>query len=275
VVSKQYDNLTLGKPTEYVSTYTPSLLQSIPRADLRAELPLGEALPFRGVDVWNAYELSWLNLKGKPEFAVARIHVPCNSAAIMESKSLKLYLLSFSQTEFGSRSEVQRTLESDIAVAVRSPVIIQLQSLDQILVQGLGNFPGQCLDGLDIETRQYEVQPDLLKLESAQQVRESLFSHLLRTRCPVTGQPDWGSVHVHYSGLKIEQASLLRYFVSYRNSAGFHEQTVERIFMDIHDYCRPDVLTVQARFNRRGGIEINPFRSNQEDEGTQIRMARQ
>jgi 7-cyano-7-deazaguanine reductase len=119
------------------------------------------------------------------------------------------------------------------------------------------------------------VKPDFLKLESTQQVRESLFSHLLRTRCPVTGQPDWGSVHVHYSGAKIEQAGLLRYFVSYRNSEGFHEQTVERMYMDIFNYCQPDVLTVQARFNRRGGIEINPFRSNQEDEGTQIRMARQ
>ena len=275
-MSNAFDKLSLGKPTEYVSTYTPSLLQSISRADLRAGLRVtGEALPFRGVDVWNAYELSWLNPRGKPEFAVGRIHVPCNSAAIMESKSLKLYLLSFSQTEFSSRAEVQRTLESDISVAVRSPVIVQLQSLDQLIVQGLGNFPGQCLDTLDTDVRHYEVEPELLRLDGNQQVRESLYSHLLRTCCPVTGQPDWGSVHVHYSGPKIEQVSLLRYFISYRNEEGFHEQTVERIFVDLLNRCQPDMLTVQARFNRRGGIEINPFRSNQEDEGTQIRLPRQ
>ncbi|MEE9254163.1 MAG: NADPH-dependent 7-cyano-7-deazaguanine reductase QueF [Pseudomonadales bacterium] len=275
-MSKAFDKLALGRPTEYVSKYTPSLLQSIPRADLRAELRIaGEALPFRGVDVWTSYELSWLNLRGKPEIAVVRIHVPCNSAGIMESKSLKLYLLSFSQTDFSSRAEVQRTLESDISVALHSPVIIQLLSLDQLSVQGLGNLPGQCLDTLDTDVRHYEVEPELLRLESSQQVRESLFSHLLRTRCPVTGQPDWGSVHVHYSGAKIEHVSLLRYIISYRNEEGFHEQTVERMFTDILNRCQPDMLTVQARFNRRGGIEINPFRSNQEDEGTQVRLPRQ
>ena len=275
-MSNAFDKLPLGKPTEYVSTYTPSLLQAIPRADLRAELRLAsDALPFRGVDVWNAYELSWLNLKGKPEYAVARIHVPCNSAAVMESKTLKLYLMSFSQTEFSSRAEVQRTLESDISVAVRSPVIILLQSQDQLLVQGLGNLPGQCLDTLDVDVRHYDVVPEILCVESDQQVRESLFSHLLRTRCPVTGQPDWGSVHIHYSGVKIEHVSMLRYIISFRNEEAFHEQTVERMYMDILNRCHPDMLTVQARFHRRGGIEINPFRSNQEDEGTQIRLPRQ
>lgn len=275
-MSSAFDNLPLGKPTEYVSTYTPSLLQAIPRADLRAELRLvGEALPFRGVDVWNAYELSWLNLRGKPEFATARIHVPCNSANIMESKSLKLYLMSFSQTDFSSRAEVQRTIESDVSVAVRSPVIVQLLSLDQLMVQGLGHLPGQCLDTLDTDVRHYEVEPELLRVESSQQVRESLFSHLFRTRCPATGQPDCGSIHVHYSGAKIEHVSLLRYIISYRNDMGFHEQAVERMFVDILHHCQPEMLTVQARFNRRGGIEINPFRSNQEDEGTQIRLPRQ
>lgn len=270
------DHLPLGKATDYVDTYTPSLLQGIPRARMREPLGIGDDdLPFRGVDAWTGYELSWLNRRGRPEVAVLRAMVPARTPRIPESKSFKLYLNSFGQTRFASRAEVQSTLESDLRLAVRAPVMVDVLPLDQLDSTGLGHFAGTCLDTQDLDVDEYEVNPALLQTRGEVNVRESLFTHLLRSCCPVTGQPDWGSLRIQYAGPAIDPAGLLRYLVSYRNHSGFHEETVERIFMDLVRRCGPTSLTVDARYLRRGGLEINPFRSTHEDEPPPLRLSRQ
>ena len=270
------DDLPLGKVTDYVDTYTPSLLQGIPRARMREPLGIVEDdLPFRGGDAWTGYELSWLNRRGRPEVAVLRAMVPARTPRILESKSFKLYLNSFSQTRFASRAEVRSTLESDLRLAVHAPVMVDVLPLDQLDSNGLGHFAGTCLDTQDLEADEYEVNPELLVTRGEVNVRESLFTHLLRSCCPVTGQPDWGSLRIQYAGPEIDHAGLLRYLISYRNHAGFHEETVERIFMDLTRRCAPTALTVDARYLRRGGLEINPFRSTQEDEPSPLRLSRQ
>ncbi len=271
-----YGELALGKPTHYTSTYTPSLLQSVPRAAARAALGIAEGqLPFHGMDGWIGYELSWLNRKGRPEIAVLRLQVPATSPCIIESKSLKLYLGSFSQTEFSSKADLLRTLDSDLMLAARAPVMVSLISLDQLEADGLGHFMGVCLDTLDVEVEHYEVRPELLRVEGDVNVRQSLYSNLLRSCCPVTGQPDWGTLFIQYAGRQIHHADLLRYIISFRNHSGFHEETVERAFVDILRQCEPDSLTVYARYLRRGGLEINPFRSTRDEVPPVIRTARQ
>jgi 7-cyano-7-deazaguanine reductase len=270
------EQLPLGKPTRYVSTYTPSLLHSVRRAPLRESLGIEEdALPFRGVDQWNGYELSWLNRRGKPEIAAMRMLVPASTPCIIESKSLKLYLNSFSQTTFSSRAEVARTLESDLSLAARAPVSVTLVTLDQLYAEGLGHFAGTCLDQLDIDVSEYRVQPKLLRVNPALNVRESVFSHLLRSNCPVTGQPDWGSILIQYAGPAIDHAGLLRYIVSLREHNGFHEETVERVFMDLQRRCEPTSLTVSACYLRRGGLDICPYRSTEDGSAPSIRLPRQ
>jgi 7-cyano-7-deazaguanine reductase len=270
------DQLPLGKPTDYVSTYTPSLLRSVPRAPLREPLGIeAEALPFHGADLWNGYELSWLNRRGKPELAVLRLQVPASTPCIIESKSLKLYLNSFSQTNFASRAEVSRTLESDLTLAARAPVSVRLVTLDQVQADGFGHFAGTSLDTLDVDVTEYRAQPSLLQTDREVNVRESVFTHLLRSLCPVTGQPDWGSLQVQYTGPAIDHASLLRYVVSLREHRGFHEETVERIFMDLQRRCRPSSLTVYACYLRRGGLDINPYRSTEPGDPPMIRLGRQ
>lgn len=275
VTSTNLDDLPLGKTTDYVDTYTPSLLKGIARGDMREPLGLDGDLPFRGVDVWNAYELSWLNRRGRPEVAWARITVPVTTPRIVESKSLKLYLNSFSQTRFASRNEVERTLEGDLKLACRAPVMVDVMPLDQLESDGVTPLAGTSLDTQEIDVEDYEVAPYLLGTKGDVSVRETLFTHLLRTRCPVTGQPDWGSLWVKYAGSPIDHAGLLRYLISYRNHAGFHEETVERIWCDIHRECAPDSLTVHAYYLRRGGIEINPYRSDKDAEPPRGRLARQ
>ncbi len=271
-----YDGLALGKPTTYTGTYTPSLLQSIARAPLREPLAIENGrLPFQGLDWWTAYELSWLNRRGRPEIAVMHLQVPASSPCIIESKSLKLYLGSFSQTEFGSRAEVVRTLESDLRLAVRAPVMVQLESLDALASEGIGHLAGVCLDSLDVDIEHYQVRPELLHVTGDVNVRQALHSNLLRSCCPVTGQPDWGSLYIEYVGLEIQHEDLLRYIVSYRHHSGFHEETVERIFMDLLRQCAPTALTVYARYLRRGGLEINPFRSTRDEAPPRVRLARQ
>lgn len=271
-----FDALPLGKPTDYVDTYTPSLLQGIPRATMREPLGLDSGeLPFRGVDAWNGYELSWLNKRGRPEVAAVRIVVPATTPHIFESKSLKLYLTSFSQSQFASRADVQRTLESDLRLAARAPVIVEVVPLDQLDSAGLAHYTGTSLDTQDIDASVYEVTPDLLETRGDVNVRETLFTHLLRTRCPVTGQPDWGSLWIQYAGPPIDHAGLLRYIISYRTHQGFHEETVERMFVDLTRRCEPTTLTVQANYLRRGGLEINPFRSSKDTEGLALRLSRQ
>jgi len=268
--------IPLGKATEYADTYTPSLLFPLNRAEARAGMGITESLPFKGEDVWWCYELSWLASGGKPQVAALQINVPCSSPCIVESKSLKLYLNSFAQTRFNNKAEVLATLNSDLSVAFRSPILVQLLELNQLPVVS-DHLPGFCLDGLDLETDTYEVDAGLLSVDEGEErrVKETLFSHVFRSLCPVTGQPDFATVIVRYLGRPIARASLLRYLVSYRCHQAFHEAAVEQIFMDIAHHCRPEQLSVTGRFLRRGGIDINPFRSNVDERAAEIRLPRQ
>jgi 7-cyano-7-deazaguanine reductase len=262
--------------TEYVTTYTPSLLDAVPRAKQRASLGITEeTLPFRGMDVWNAYEFTWLNNRGKPEIALAQFMVPAKSQGIIESKSLKLYLGSYSGTRFAHRSEVISTLESDLTIAARAPVNVTLMMPEQVQQEGLSQLVGQSLDHLDIEMSEYYWNPEFLRIESDTTVRETLFTHLFKSLCPMTGQPDFASIVVQYNGRSISHEGLLKYLLSYREHGEFAEQVVERIFVDIMNRCAPDRLTVQAKFTRRGGVDINPYRSLDAEIPTEIRVWRQ
>lgn len=259
------DKLPLGKPTEYIDTYKPSLLCGIPRSEGREPLGIvGNDLPFKGIDVWNAYELSWLEPSGKPVVAIAEIKILADSLLMVESKSLKLYLNSFCHTPFKSRHEVGQTIEMDLSVLVRSSVMVRIIMPEESLTTFTRTkTPGLCIDKQEIETDVYSVDAQLLQSEiMSSHVSEVLHSHLLRSNCPVTRQPDWATVVVEYTGRKINHQSLLRYIISYRNHDGFHEQCVEQIFMDIKQHCNPQHLSVFARYTRRGGIDINPYRSD-------------
>ena len=270
-----HEDLPLGKASDYPTTYTPSLLRSIDRAELRTPLGIDGVLPFQGEDTWNCYEFSWLNAKGRPDVAIVKLRVPCNSAAIVESKSLKLYLNSFAQTVFATRAELLTTLNSDLALGFRSPVIIDLLDVDQA-PEPNAQLPGRSLDTLDIDCAVYHWCPDLHEVEAGEvTVRQTLHTHLFRSVCPVTGQPDWASVMVQYVGHRIPPAGLLRYLVSFRNHAAFHEAAIEQIFVDLTRRCAPEHLTVHARFMRRGGIDINPFRSTDEAASPSMRLVRQ
>ena len=262
----------------YIDVYTPSLLMGLDRAQDRKKLGVdaAEPLPFKGFDIWNAYELSWLNEKGKPEVAVAQIQIPASSPAMPESKSLKLYLNSFNQTPFNRQVDVVRTLESDLGICVRAPVSVTLCSVRKIQQLGAAMHPGTLLDDLDVDVQDYEVNPENLKLDSeGKKVQESLYSHLLKSNCPLTGQPDWASIVIQYRGEKIDRTGLLKYLISFRTHQGFHENCVERIYMDILSRCQPENLSIYAHFLRRGGIDINPFRSNHEDSALYVRSPRQ
>jgi 7-cyano-7-deazaguanine reductase len=264
----------LGKKTKYIQTYTPDLLFPIPRSLARDKIGLqGNLLPFDGVDIWNGFELSWLNAKGKPVIALAEFIFPCSSAFIVESKSFKLYLNSFNQSVFATPESVQKTLIADLEKSVQAPVKVKL-ILFPMKMNIHSEFEGTCLDALDIETQIYQVTPELLTT-SIPYVEETVYSHLLKSDCPATGQPDWGSVLIRYSGRQIEHAQLLKYIISYRNHAGFAEHCVEQIFHDILHYCQPNKLTVYARYTKRGGLDINPFRSNFEAPYDNIRWVRQ
>lgn len=262
--------------TEYVTTYMPSLLESVGRSNQRQTLGIADdALPFKGMDVWNAYEFSWLNSKGKPEVAVAQLQIPGKSAQIIESKSLKLYLGSYSGTPFGHRNEVIQTLESDLTLAAQAPVGVSLLTPEQVQHEGMGQFTGTNLDNLDIEIDEYYWNPDFLELESSTIVRESVYTHLFKSLCPMTGQPDYASVLVQYNGNSISHEGLLRYLVSYREHAEFAEQVTERIFVDIMNRCAPERLAVSARYTRRGGIDINAHRTHEEALPPEVRLWRQ
>jgi 7-cyano-7-deazaguanine reductase len=253
----------LGKPTDYCDQYAPELLFPIPRRIKRNEIGIDEAaLPFVGEDLWNAYELSWLNDKGKPVVAVGRFRVPADSPNLIESKSFKLYLNSFNQTRFADIEAVANTLARDLSAAAGSTVDVTLEALDQ-RPQALIAYPdGELLDDLDIAIDTYEPAPQLLRTADAPVVEETLYSHLLKSNCLVTGQPDWGMLVIRYRGRPIDRAGLLRYIVSFRKHNEFHEQCVERIYCDIMHRCAPEALAVHARYTRRGGLDINPFRSS-------------
>jgi 7-cyano-7-deazaguanine reductase len=259
----------LGKPTFYADQYDATLLFPIARAPQRAELGLGTNLPFLGADLWTAFELSWLNARGKPQVALAHITVPCESVNLIESKSLKLYLGSFNNTRFTDAADVLARLRADLTEAawrggvVQSSVGVKLVAAEWFDREPIEELDGLSLDRLDLDCDRYTPAPELLSAATLEApVSEVLTSNLLRSNCPVTGQPDWGSVQISYFGPQIDQAGLLRYIISFRNHQGFHEHCVERMFMDIRARCQPHKLSVYARYTRRGGLDINPFRSS-------------
>ena len=259
----------LGKASAYADQYAPELLYPIPRSAKRLELGLTDTLPFLGADMWTAFELSWLGPRGKPQLALAHITVPCESSHIIESKSLKLYLNSYNNTVFADAAAVLARLRADLTEAAWRGAVVQASVGVRLLVPELFDrepvqeLDGLSLDRLDVECRQYTPAPDLLRtLADEPPVTEVLTSRLLKSNCLVTGQPDWGSVQISYSGAPIDQEGLLQYLVSFRNHHEFHEQCVERIFMDIWQRCQPHKLAVYARYTRRGGLDINPFRTS-------------
>jgi 7-cyano-7-deazaguanine reductase len=263
------DQSQLGKASSYADQYDASLLFPIARAAKRQELGLAGAMPFFGADLWTAFELSWLNLRGKPQVALAHFTVPCETPNIVESKSFKLYLNSFNNTRFADASDVQARLRADISEAawrgVEKPSVVGVKLLLPELFdrEQVAELDGLNLDRLDVECSRYTPAPDLLSANFEEPpVSEVLTSNLLKSNCLVTGQPDWGSVRISYAGPQINQEGLLQYLVSFRNHNEFHEQCVERIFMDLWTRCKPVKLTVYARYTRRGGLDISPFRTS-------------
>ena len=254
-------NSELGKKSAYISQYTPELLFPIPRQLKRTEIGIAEnALPFYGMDIWNHYEVSWLNLKGKPQVAIAIIEIPATSTNIIESKSMKLYFNSFNNYKLDTPHKLQQLIEHDLSKAVMAPVKITLLPLTSQALQ-ISQPQGICLDEIDLEITNYQVQAELLSCTNQKEISETVYSNLLKSNCLVTNQPDWATIIIDYSGLQIDHSALLAYLISFRNHNEFHEQCVERIFNDILRYCKPKALTVSARFTRRGGLDINPIRS--------------
>ncbi|WP_026639081.1 NADPH-dependent 7-cyano-7-deazaguanine reductase QueF [Bordetella petrii] len=255
-------NAPLGQSVSYPAQYDPGLLFPIPRAHNRASLNVSDTLPFTGADIWNAYELSWLNPKGKPQVAMATFTVPAESPNIIESKSFKLYLNSYNQDRVRDAATVRQRLVADLSAAAGAPVQVDLILPDRFALAAMAELEGDSLDEQDIEIDAYSPDAGLLACAGNEVVQETLSSRLLKSNCPVTGQPDWASVQIRYQGRALDRAALLRYLVSFRNHAEFHEHCVERIFTDIMTACRPEQLTVYARYTRRGGLDINPWRSN-------------
>ena len=252
----------LGKNVGYGADYDASLLFPIARATQRAALGLGDELPFVGVDFWNAYELSWLDGRGKPRVALAEIRVPAASTHLIESKSFKLYLGSYAQAKFSDTDTLRSQLVRDLSEATGAPVNVVLTPAGSTNAALIENLEGDVIDDLPVEITHYgPPRPDFLSSDPEIKADEILVSHLLKSNCPVTGQPDWASLQIHYHGPRLDRAGLLRYLVSFREHADFHEHCVERIFRDIQERCAPTKLSVYARYTRRGGLDINPFRA--------------
>jgi 7-cyano-7-deazaguanine reductase len=270
------DKSLLGQLTDYPQRYAPEVLFPIARAEGRAAVGLAHVttLPFHGVDLWTHYEVSWLDAQGKPIVAAAEIRVPATSPFLIESKSLKLYFNSLNFERFAAAADFLQRVETDLSRVAGAKAALQLIRPEQHAELAVTDFPGVCLDDLPLVCADFELNPETLKSQG-DLVDETLHSHLLRSNCPVTNQPDWGSVLVRYRGPAIDRAGLLAYLVSYRRHADFHEQCVERIFMDILTRCRPEALTVYARYTRRGGLDINPFRSTDAAGPETLRLFRQ
>lgn len=271
------------KPVGNAGACALELLEGIARSRARALLGIADELPFRGEDLWTSYEFSWLNGAGKPVAAGLRLRVNCTSPNLVESKSMKLYLNGFAETRFGSRGDVVEILENDLAEAFGATPVIEVLEPDGL--GGTSRMPGESLDALQVVVNDYERNPELLTLAdgleagrgglAAGPVTAAWHTDLFRSICPITGQPDWASMMVEYTGLPIDPEGLLCYLVSYRSHRAFHEDSVERIFVDIMQRCRPDELTVYGRFLRRGGLDINPFRSTHADAAPDLRLVRQ
>ena len=272
----------LGESSQYAEGYSPNRLFPMPRAEGRSAVGLRGALDWYGQDVWTGYEFSWLNERGKPEVAVLRLTVAAESSHIVESKSMKLYLNGYAQTRFDSTSKVRDRLAEDLSHVFGGAVVVELVALAEPSL-GVGELTGESLDELDVEITDYQRNPDLLVLAATQgakgaretPVTQVLTTHLFRSLCPVTAQPDWASVIVSYSGAAIDQAGLLKYLVSYRQHQAFHETTVERIYADIWERCQPEKLSVSGRFLRRGGLDISPTRSSESQPMDMSRLSRQ
>ncbi len=258
--------LPLGQTTQYPDQYDPGLLYPIPRSENRLKLGIkdGQALPFVGVDIWNAFELSWLNQKGKPQIALAEFQIPADSPKMIESKSFKLYLNSLNNARFENENEVRERLVADLSAVAGSKITARIQANDAIAKKGMQEMGGVLLDRLDIEIDPHiPADPNLLGVnEDFGPIEQCLVSHLLKSNCPVTGQPDWASVQIRYQGRPILEEGLLRYLIGFRQLGEFHEHCVETIFSDIKRHCKPDKLSVYARYTRRGGLDINPFRTD-------------
>lgn len=257
------DQSPLGKSSAYQTRYAPELLFPIPRQAKRDELQLTGTLPFFGIDIWNAYEVSWLTMRGKPQVAIATIMAPADSPNIIESKSFKLYLNSFNQTRLANEEALLSLLREDLSNGFGAPVQVALTLQEHFSTLKMGELDGLLLDRLDLDVDLYTPSPKLLSASFDEApVEEKLVSHLLKSNCLVTGQPDWASVQIHYVGPQIDQEGLLRYLIGFREHNEFHEQCVERIFVDILRQCAPQKLAVYARYTRRGGLDINPWRTN-------------
>ncbi|WP_076537229.1 NADPH-dependent 7-cyano-7-deazaguanine reductase QueF [Shewanella sp. UCD-KL21] len=268
--------LTLGQATQYQAEYDASLLQGVPRKLNRDAIALTAELPFQGADIWTGYELSWLNAKGKPMVAIIEVYLAIESDNLIESKSFKLYLNSFNQTRFDSVELVQQTLQQDLSRCANGEVTVKIIEPKHFNTQRIVELPGNCIDELDIEVDDYQFKPEYLEDSTEEKhVAETLTSNLLKSNCLITSQPDWGSVMIRYQGPKIDREKLLRYLISFRQHNEFHEQCVERIFTDLKRYCQCTKLTVYARYTRRGGLDINPFRSDFEQPPETHRLARQ
>lgn len=267
------DHLSLGQHTNYPNEYDPKQLQPVPRSLNREPIGLTGKLPFCGVDFWTGYEISWLNSNGLPQVAVGYFEVPAESPNLVESKSFKLYLNSFNDSSFDSWEHVQQLMETDLSACAGAPVKVNLKHLSELGGESVATFPGHCIDNQNISISDYDYQPSLLTTEQ-NETEEELHSHLLKSNCLITNQPDWGSVYIHYQGPKLDRAALLAYLVSFRRHNEFHEQCVERIYQDLKALGMKK-LTVYARYTRRGGLDINPFRSDFEPALQMQRMARQ
>lgn len=266
-------NSPLGHETVYVNQYDPALLYPIERHLNWLERGIQrETLPFKGVDIWNAYEISWLDLQGKPCVRIGEFRVPATSTHIIESKSFKLYLNSFNLTQFASERDVLSCLQQDLTKAAGAQVQVKLFKVNE--VSAIDRLQGECIDDLPLKVEHYSPAPECLTTTD-RVAEESLVSHLLKSNCPVTGQPDWASIQIRYKGPAIDHLGLLAYLISYREKGDFHEQCVENIFMDIWQRCKPQKLTVYARYLRRGGLDINPYRSSIASEPSNPRLSRQ
>lgn len=254
--------IPLGKKLSHSRYYNPDHLFAVKRSKARESIGIQNSLPFYGADIWNAYELSWLNSKGKPIVAIAEVIFPCTTINIVESKSLKLYFNSFNQTSFETIEIVQKTIEKDLSSCAGDKAAVRLLTPEIYGKLAIKNPEGECIDHLDLEITVYQPDPSLLNTGS-EIIHETLHSNLLRTNCPVTGQPDWATITIAYKGRKISREGILAYIISFREHSGFHENCVEKIFCDITEQCAPEFLSVYARFTRRGGIDINPFRSSE------------
>ena len=274
---KSLNALKLGQQTNYAEKYDRTLLQPVPRRLNRDQLNITATQPFTiGADIWTAYEISWLNPKGVPQVAIADVSIDFRSENLIESKSFKLYLNSFNQTTFADFADVQQTLQRDLQDCAQGEVNVRLNSLADYTAQPIVALSGDCIDAQDIEVRDYAFNATFLNHCTGEHlVEETLVSHLLKSNCLITQQPDWGSLQIHYVGKQINREQLLRYIISFRQHNEFHEQCVERIFCDLMQYAKPEKLTVYARYTRRGGLDINPYRSNFEPLPQNVRLARQ